>query len=185
MPYIVFAFVIFIILISVIIIIMNIEMVISSVFNKKIPPVPSGDKMRNAVIGEIVKNYPNVKSIIDIGSGWGGFVRKIAKDIPGAKVTGVEVVHSPYIVSKITQIIFGPKNCEFVRKNAFEYIKDKKFDMAVCYLSTMNMKEFESYRDRFKIVIAIDFEFSNIKPSRVIKIHKDIMGDHSIYIYEN
>ncbi|MCL2737641.1 MAG: class I SAM-dependent methyltransferase [Alphaproteobacteria bacterium] len=148
------------------------------------PKVPSQKKMRNVIMAEIHKNFPDAKTIIDIGSGWGGMAMRAAREFPHADAVGIELMPLPFCCATVSRCLLGPKNCRFAFGNAVRFIKDKKFDIAVCYSGPELMKAIEPHRDNFKVVLSIDFPLPNIAPSRTVTLHKDRMGQHVLYVYE-
>lgn len=155
---------------------------------KKIPPeMPSGRKMRMAVISEIKKYCPNATSIIDIGSGFGGMALKIARAFPGAGVIGVERMPFAYVCSWIFTFFYFQSNLKFKRDRFTQFMQDKKFDVGVSYSGPSLMAQVEDVfqENKFKVVISVDFPLPNVKPVRTIKLHRDMLGQHTLYIYEN
>ena len=54
-------------------------------------------------------------TVIDMGSGGGQLCSKIARNLPQAKVIGVELSPLPWLRSVVTQAVLGPRNLRFVR----------------------------------------------------------------------
>jgi SAM-dependent methyltransferase len=52
-------------------------------------------------------------AIIDLGSGRGELTRVIAKSIPNARVTGIEIAHFPHLQAKFIQRWLGPSNLTY------------------------------------------------------------------------
>jgi hypothetical protein len=155
-----------------------------SAFGRIAPPVHSGHRLRKAIADYIANEYPDAKTVMDIGSGWGTMVRAVAKRFPNAAVTGVEIMPVPYLYSiircafvKNTKIFFG---------NVFKYLKktDKKFNIGITYLLTTEMKDVEKFLMRFDVLLVLDFCLPDVKPTEKIKLHKDILGQHRLYVYK-
>lgn len=175
-----FLFVIF----DIIVLVIGIEQLIC--FTKNMAPeVPSSSKLRTSVVKQIPIEFPNVKTIVDIGSGWGGMARLIAKSNPDAKVIGLEIMPSPFVYSKIRGVFI--KNLKFVFGNAFKYFakSDEKFDVGIAYLLTPEMKNVENFLSRFAVLFALDFPLPDIEPAKKIKLHRDSFGQHYLYVYKS
>ncbi|MBN1281954.1 MAG: class I SAM-dependent methyltransferase [Alphaproteobacteria bacterium] len=153
------------------------------IIRKLPPPVPSAKKLRNAVVQEIRSEFPNAKTILDIGSGWGGMTRKISRHFPGVSVTGIELMPTPYIYSVVAGVFF--KNVKYVFGDAFKFLENKKFDIGVAYLLTRTMPEVEKYLSNFNLLLVLDFPLPNTTPYKIIKLHKDFLGQHRLYVYKN
>ena len=152
------------------------------------PPLPSQRKMRTAVICEIAKHYSDAGSAIDIGSGYGGMARTVARKFPKMRVLGVELMPMEFFCSKLFCLLFGPKNCSFAFGDVIKFIEsrpEKEFDIAVCYSGTALMKSISPMANKFKVVLSLDFPLPDHTPVRTIKLHKDGLGQHYLYIYEN
>lgn len=148
------------------------------------PQVPSGRKLREAVVAEINENFPDAKTIIDIGSCYGGLARKIAKARPGAKVVAVERMLLAALISKSADRILRSES-KTLWADAFGYMeKSEGFDVGVAYLLTPMMPRLEKLRHKFKTLIVLDFPLPNTKPSREVELHRDVLGQHWLYIYE-
>ncbi|MCL1785664.1 MAG: class I SAM-dependent methyltransferase [Alphaproteobacteria bacterium] len=148
------------------------------------PTLPSRKVMRKAILAEIRKIRPDAKTVIDIGSGLGGMAMLIAREFPKSNVAGVEFKILPFCFSWIIRFFRGPKNCRFIFGDATRFIKDKKFDIAVCYSGPWLMHAIEPYRNNFNILLSLDFPLPNTKPAQTIMLHKDSLGQHRIYVYE-
>jgi SAM-dependent methyltransferase len=148
------------------------------------PTVPSGGKMRDAVALEIRQNFPDGRTIIDVGSGLGGMAVFLGRRFPKSNVIGIELKPLPFCFARISSFLRGPKNCRFIFGDAARFVKDKKFDIAVCYSGPKLMQAIEPHKNKFKAVLSIDFPLPNTKPSRTTVLHKDRLGQHKLYVYE-
>ncbi|MFO7864624.1 MAG: methyltransferase [Salinivirgaceae bacterium] len=89
-------------------------------------PVPSNRAMRSAMsklLGEELdraeadRTSAGAIRIVDLGSGWGGLTRMLAKAHPTAAFTGVELSIVPLICSRLALLASGPANANFERRN--------------------------------------------------------------------
>lgn len=184
MMFFVYAYLVVFIIFDVFILLFGIEQIIR-VKKRLAPEVPSSFKLRNSIAKQILIEYPNVKTVFDIGSGWGTLGRSIARKICKARVTGAEMMPTPYIYSSMRHMFI--KNVKFVFGDAFKYLKktDKIFDVGVVYLLTPEMGHVEKVLDKFKVLITADFPLPNTKPIKIIKLHKDFLGQHFLYVYKS
>lgn len=82
-------------------------------------PAPSSKAARAAMAAEIHRLIqmgllPSNPKIVDMGSGTGGLVRSLAKALPNAQVTGLDLSIPVHCLAWLCSKIFGPKNTRFV-----------------------------------------------------------------------
>src|SRR5262249_52897807 len=58
---------------------------------------------------------------IDLGSGGGELSRHLARHVPDAEVTGLEMSRWPYERARLFGKFFGPKNVRYLRQDFFTY----------------------------------------------------------------
>jgi len=178
------AFAVLYIIFAVFLILLSIEVGITF-FRKTAPQYPSQRKLRDAVIAEIRAHYPKATTAIDIGSGWGGMVRRVGKEFPKMQVVGVELMLLAFSYSWTMRLVFGPRNVKFIMGNAIEYIaRSSGSDIAICYSGPPLMAAVKPLAGKFKVIISLDFPLPHRKATRTIKLHKDKLGQHMLYIYE-
>ena len=153
------------------------------------PCVASSWNLKRATVNAIRQFYPNAKRIIEIGSGHGGLARYVARRVD-ADVVGVENMPFAALVSKI-----GDGFC-FARSktmwmDAFDYLDEvhEKFDVAIAYLGPKLTPKLTKYKNKIKVLIAMDFEIPKLKPVKIINLRGSIVyGDkkypHRLFIYE-
>lgn len=98
------------------------------------PPMPSGPALRRKVVAMIAAADIPDGVIYDLGSGWGGLARAVARAHPGRDVVGLEGSFVPCCVSRIGRAIFGPSTLRF-RRADFTRADLSDAAVAVCYLS--------------------------------------------------
>lgn len=95
------------------------------VMNRGVPNIPTAPAIRKKIIAllrEDQKRYPGkTYKVIDIGSGNGAFTREIARALPEAQVTGIEVSPQSYWVSMQLKRLFRLTNLEYQRVDFFTY----------------------------------------------------------------
>ncbi len=72
-------------------------------------------------------------NIVDLGSGWGNFVIRIAKRYPQRQIIGYELSFLPWLTSRCLKKVLGLQNLTLHRKNF--YLADfSKASVLICYL---------------------------------------------------
>ena len=97
------------------------------------PPTPSGRAVRACVADALRDLDLPEGGIVDLGSGWGGMARKLARTFPDRKVTGIEASFLPWLVSAAVQRLVGPGNLRF-RYGDFRKGTLDDAAVTVCYL---------------------------------------------------
>ena len=78
----------------------------------------------------MLKEDLNGKEILDIGTGSGCIAISLAKNLPNAKVTALDISIDALEVAK-ENAKFNNVNIEFINADIFEYQSDKKYDIIV------------------------------------------------------
>ena len=136
---------------------------------KKQPPmVPSNSVLRALTATEINTHFPHAKNICELGSGFGGMARYIARHT-NTNVTGIENMIFSVCVSKILDLFCAAKS-KTVLGDIFKYLKqtNEHFDIAIAYLGPTITPKLLKYKDKFDVLISLDFEIPELKPVRII-----------------
>ena len=142
-------------------------------------------------IAEILKREASLRgdaaySLIDLGSGRGELTRHLAKKIPKAQVTGIELARIPYWQSVWIQKCFGPKNLSYLCCDFFSY-DCSQIDAVVFYLS-MNFAQRvgeKLYRELKSGSMVISHTFSLLAPWQPAEIiHYRTPFKEVIYVYK-
>lgn len=178
-----YLYIVFVVVFSVGVFAFGIESIIA-VSRRQSPPLPSGARLRQVVSDQIAQ-YGSAKTVIDVGSGWGTMVRQIAREFPDKQVWGIERMFLPYIYSVVRNMFV--KNAVLVRGDAFEKIcsEDQHYDIGITYLQMNQMARLKEFRNRFDVLLVLDFPFVDLAPTQKIKLHHDLLGQHYLYIYDN
>lgn len=137
---------------------------------KQIPFVPSGKRMRRALVAEIQKHYPQYKTAVDIGAGDCGLARLIARDC-NMHVTAIENTALSITLARIKNYIHSAKNVKLVTADAFEYLAKtrKKYDIGIAYLGPSVNGNLINVAGQFRVLITLAVPIPGIKPTRVLK----------------
>ena len=155
------------------------------------PLVSSTRKLRQYVVNQIRTNYPNAKNICEVGSGFGGLARTIARNT-GANVYALENMPFSAWTSKILDWISGCKTNKTIWCDAFKYLDNtnQKFDVAVAFLGPTLTPKIYKYKNKIDVLISLDFEIPELKPKHVLDIghgctvYKKIEYPHKLFVYE-
>ena len=153
------------------------------------PNVSTTRHLRQYVVNEIISNYPDAKKICELGSGFGGLARVIARNTK-ADVYALENMPFVAFVSKIIDILSGCKKNHTIWTDAFEYLKNEHFDVVVAYLGPTVTPKIYEHKDKIGILISLDFEIKGIKPKHVVNtisgytIYNHVKYPHRLFIYE-
>ncbi len=156
------------------------------------PLVASNARLRQHTLEQIMKHYPKSKNICEIGSGFGGLARAVAKRTK-ANVYALENMPFSAFVSKTCDLLFGCQNNHSVWCDAFKYLDktNKNFDVAIAYLGPIITPKIQQYKNKIRVLISLDFEIKDPKPVRVIDlskygyvIYKRVKYPHKLFIYE-
>jgi len=157
---------------------------------RQAPEIPSGSKLRAAIVKEIRSYYKNAKTAIDIGACYGGMARYVAQSFPKMQVHGVEKMPVPYLISRVLKFFRGPENMHLHFGDGIRFLKkSEKFDIGITWLLSCMMGRVETVSDRVGVLLVLDFPMPNRKPTRVVELHTSMLlrrgFKHKLYIYEN
>jgi hypothetical protein len=157
----------------------------------KQPPMVSCIKSERRIITkEICDNYKNAKNICDMGSGFGGLVRSVAR-CTNADVYGIENMLFSVLVSRFLNL-FCPKKITIIYSDIFKFMDkpDVFFDIVIAYLGPKTTPMLEKYKNKIGVLITVDFEIEKLSPTRTVDIghgytiYKRKKYPHKLYIYE-
>ena len=155
------------------------------------PMVASNATLRRTVINEIRTHYPHAKTICEIGSGFGGLARTVARHTH-AQVFALENMPFSVLVSKTADLVSLCKNNKTIWCDAFEYLDttDKKFDIAIAFLGPTLTPKLKKYKKKIRVLISLDFAIPTLSPKRIIEIghgyviYKKVKYPHRLFVYE-
>lgn len=153
-----------------------------------IPPMPSSPRVRAAVI-DALSDLPPGTRVVDIGSGWGGLVRRLARERPDLVVAGYERSPIPYLFSLLALLV-GTAGKGGVRPRVFfDDFRDCGLDDGVCYITYLSpdgmkwVRElFERYLPRRVRLVSAVFAVPGWTAARTHGLRD--MHRSTVYVYE-
>ena len=98
------------------------------------PPTPSGPALRQEIIKVTANAGAGEGVIYELGSGWGGLARALARAQPDRSGVGLESSPVPWAVSAVANRFFGPPNLQ-TRLADIGRVDLADAAVVVCYLS--------------------------------------------------
>ena len=149
-----------------------------------ISPMPSSSKAHLAMMQLVDETGKG--TIIDLGSGWGNVVIRIAKRYPQRQIVGYELSFLPWLTSMCIKKTLGLKNLTLHRTNF--YLADlSKASVLICYLFPEAMEKISH-----KLLIrksAVNFLISNNFALPSWQVYKTIQVNDfyksPVYLYKN
>ena len=124
-------------------------------------------------------------TIIDLGSGWGNFVIRIAKKNPQRQVVGYELSLLPWLTSTLLKKALGLNNLTLYRKN-FYLVNLPAASVLVCYLYPEAMDRIKSKltveKPKVDFLISNNFALPSWQPVKVIPL--DDFYQSPVYLYK-
>ena len=188
LKYAIIAAVCFITLVELFVVIYGIEY-IWCVFHNQIPCVSSSKYLRRALVAEIRKHFPNATSMCDIGAGYGGLGRYVARH---ADMTVVALENMPFTIFVARVInLFARKRINIIDCDAFKYLESSpRFDIGVAYLGPGVNNRLGDYRSHFDAIITFDVPIDKLSPTRVIDVGHGVTHygrhkfPHKLFVYD-
>lgn len=162
-----------------------------NVIVSKTPPfVPANSIERAAVAQQINMFYPCAKTVLELGSGYGGLARYIARNT-SAHVVGVERMPGAALISWVLDKLYRV-NSRTVWGNIYQYLENMhgRVDIAVAYMGPNVTPRLATYSNKFGVLISVDFEIPDMSPVRVIDVgngytrYAGKQYPHRLYVYE-
>lgn len=148
-----------------------------------ISPMPSSKKAVIAMLKLI--DETGTGPIIDLGSGWGNFVIRLAKRKPQRQVIGYELSFLPWFTSILLKKIFRLKNLTLHRQS-FYSVKLPKASVLVCYLYPEAMNKIQHNltltQPNVYFLISHNFALPSWQADKVIQL--DDFYRSPIYLYK-
>ena len=148
-----------------------------------ISPMPSSSKAYDTMMKLVDETGSG--SIIDLGSGWGNFVIRIAKKNPHRQVIGYELSLLPWITSTLLKKALGLENLALYRQN-FYNVNLSNASVLVCYLYPEAMEKIKNKllleQPKVDFLISNNFALPTWQSYKVVTI--DDFYKSPIYLYK-
>ena len=148
-----------------------------------ISPMPSSRKAYDTMMALVDETGSG--SIIDLGSGWGNFVIRIAKRNPHRQVIGYELSLLPWITSTLLKKALGLNNLTIHRQN-FYNVNLSNASVLVCYLYPEAMEKIKNKllleQPKVDFLISNNFALPSWKSCKVIPLNDFYKSP--IYLYK-
>ena len=124
-------------------------------------------------------------SIVDLGSGWGSLVIRLAIKYPDRKVSGYELSVLPWLVTMILKTGLGLKNLDVYRQDYLTADLSGS-SVIVCYLFPVGMRAIEDklalQKTPINFLISNNFALPSHQPTKVIEL--DDFYKSPVYLYQ-
>ncbi len=145
--------------------------------------MPSSHKAYNAMM--TLAEETGTGTVVDLGSGWGNFVIRMAKQYPQRQVIGYELSLLPWLCSNLLKKVFSLQNLTLYRQDFYKAELCKK-SVLVCYLFPEAMEKIKhkllTEQHQIDFLISNNFALPSSKPEKVLKLNDFY---HSpIYLYK-
>lgn len=148
-----------------------------------ISPMPSSNKAYCAML-KLVAETGN-GTIVDLGSGWGNLVIRLAKTYPHREIIGYELSLLPWLTAKLLKYLFGLKNLTLHRQNFFKADLSEA-EVIVCYLYPEAMQKISnilrSQKHQTNFLISNNFSLPTWQPHKTIKLNDFYQS--TVYLYK-
>mgnify|MGYP000002159027 CR=1 FL=1 len=145
--------------------------------------MPSSSKAYNTMMKLVDETGSG--PIVDLGSGWGNFVIRIANKNPHRQIIGYELSFLPWLTSTLLKYLLGLTNLTLHRQN-FYNANLSPASVLVCYLYPEAMVKIKSKllleKPKVNFLISNNFALPSWKPYKVIQL--DDFYKSPIYLYE-
>jgi hypothetical protein len=135
-----------------------------------ISPMPSSGKATRAMLDLIPESTG--QCMVELGSGWGGLARALARRRPEADIVAYELSFLPWLWSVGLARLAGHQRVAFVRKDFFE-VELGEADLVFCYLFPGAMERLSERLKELKVgsvVISNTFRLPGWEPDEVIEL---------------
>ena len=145
--------------------------------------MPSSKKARQAIMQ--LADKTGTGSIVDLGSGWGSLVIRLAIKYPDRKIIGYELSVIPWLATMTIKRILGIKNLDLYRQ---DYLTADLSGSAVivCYLFPAGMSALENKLALEKMpidfLISNNFALPSHQPINIIEL--DDLYRSPVYLYQ-
>jgi predicted RNA methylase len=149
-----------------------------------ITPTPTSKKQLLQILRALPHGFSG--RIYDLGSGWGTRAIEISKQLPEAKIIGIENSPVPYFISELILLFLRRNNVDLIFAN-FMRTDLRDADLIVCYLFRGGMEnlkpKLEAELKPGTTVISNTFAISGWKPMQIL--YANDLYRSPIYVYKS
>lgn len=169
----------------------HVTYVLCAFFWRQVPFMASNKKLRHAVAHQISQYYPNARTAVEIGCGYGGMARYVSRKC-AVRTVGLENIWFTSVVARVCDFL-SRADSKTIRCNAFEYMErdGEKFDIALAYMGPCFMSRIYDFcARRSRVLISLDFPVPGVQPTRQIDVseggtrYNGVVYPHRLYVYE-
>ncbi len=146
--------------------------IVYSTISLGISPMPSSNKAYLAMMQ--LADETGTGTIVDMGSGWGNFVIRIAKRYPQRQIVGYELSYLPWLTSTLIKKAFALNNLTLHRQNFYQ-ADFSNVSVLICYLFPEAMAKISEKLRREKsgvnFLISNNFALPSWQPSKTIQLN--------------
>jgi hypothetical protein len=141
--------------------------------------MPTARKAKKA----LKKILPSLEEgkVLDVGSGWGGMARLLARHYPHLPVLGYERSLLPWLWSRVHQKIFPLPNLKYQRKNFF-HMEEKGCTLIYTYLAPALMQKLDE--KEIETTYWISYEFQRAERKADFEVEVGNLFHSKIYLYK-
>lgn len=161
------------------------------VFHKGVPNIGTAPVLQKKAV-DVLKAFSAARgdepfTLVDLGSGDGNFTRRIARNVPAARVTGIETAPQSYYWSKLLKKLQGLDNLDYKRGDFFDQTF-RETDVVVMYQSIFLMEKLgKKLHDELKpgsLVITIRYPLGDgWQPAEHHEIRSLYLHQKDLYVY--
>lgn len=172
--------------------IQNIERFRCVFIRRQIPFVPSERALRRETVREILSHYPRAKTVVEIGAGYGGMARTVARKT-GAQVYAIENMPFTFFMLRTLNWLTCARKCTAIRADAFKYLTTTRrhFDIGIAYLGPTINKRLKKFAQKFDVIITLDAPIAGLPPTRTVDLSRygftrwdRVPYPHMLFVYE-
>jgi hypothetical protein len=131
-----------------------------------IGPLPTSRKVRALMLSLCPEDTRG--TVYELGSGWGGLARALARRCPQAQIIGVEAALLPWAFSRLVLALAPLPNLELRRADFFTLPLDGA-SLAVCYLFTGAMQQLSARLAPATRVVTSTFALPGRTPAQTVR----------------
>jgi hypothetical protein len=131
-----------------------------------IGPLPTSRKVRALMLSLCPPETTGL--VYELGSGWGGLARAVARQCPQARVVGVEAALVPWAFARLVQALAPEPNLSYRRADFFQQPLSEA-SLVVCYLFTGAMQRLSTVLGPRTAVVTSTFALPGRSPEQTLR----------------